>query len=87
MEQISNAFVVLMGIGTVFVGLILIILFCKIIGFFCTLGKKEPAPAPAAPAESRIENRGEMIAAVSAALAEELGTEVEALRIHSFKKL
>ena len=39
-----------------------------------------PAPAP-------IENRGEIIAAVSAALAEEMGTDISAIRILSFKKI
>ena len=42
------------------------------------------APAPAA---NTIPNRQELIAAVSAALAEELGTDVSAIRILSFKKL
>lgn len=35
----------------------------------------------------RIENREEIIAAVSAAVAEELGTDISAIRILSFKKI
>ena len=45
-----------------------------------------PAIAPAASAQP-IENRQEIIAAVSAALAEEMGTDISAIRIHSFKKI
>ena len=53
-------------------------------------------PAPAAPAQAPvattpvatpIENRGEIIAAVCAAVAEENGTDVSAIRVISFKKL
>lgn len=93
METISNAFVCAMGMGTVFVGLICLIIICKIIGFFCNIGKKEqtaaaPAVAAAAPAVvDSIPNKQELIAAVSAAVAEELGTDVSAIRITSFKKL
>ena len=41
---------------------------------------------PATPAPAVIENRGEFVAAVSAALAEELGTDVTGIRILSIKK-
>ena len=44
------------------------------------------APAVAAPVQT-IENRQQIIAAVSAAVAEELGTDVSAIRILSFKKI
>ena len=97
---ISNAFVVLMGIGTVFVGLICIVILCLLIGLFCRLGDKketaEQAPAlntqtsaPAANTATDLspEKRREVIAAVSAALAEEMGTDISAIRIHSFKKI
>ena len=43
-----------------------------------------PVPAAAA-APDAIPNRQELIAAISAALAEELGTDVSAIRILSFK--
>ena len=53
-----------------------------------TSAKKE-APAPVAPAASAVTagNRQEMIAAVSAAVAEELGEDVKGIRILSFKKI
>ncbi len=83
-------FTVAMGIGTVFLGLIAIIILCKIIGLFCSASvkKEEKAQAVKAPAKSeKIENRQEIIAAVSAVIAEELGTDISALRILSFKKI
>lgn len=92
-EEVSNLQVVVMGLGTVFVGLICIVILCKLIGLFCNIGRSSDettsAPvttvAPAAPAV--IENRQEIIAAVSAVAAEELGTDISAIRIISFKKL
>lgn len=88
----SNTFVVLLGLATVFFGLICIILLCTLTGVICkAVEKKKSVPAaapqaaaPAAPCE--IPNRGEFVAAVSAALAEELGTDVSAIRIHSITR-
>lgn len=88
MKEYALEFVCAMGVGTVFVGLICLIIICSVIGAFYRIGtkKKEVAPvAPAAPAV--IENKQEILAAVSAAIAEELGTDVSAIRITSFKKL
>ncbi len=86
-------YTVLIGVGAVFAGLICIIIMCKIVGLFC--GAKKPvdnaATVPATPVASAkpqvIENRQEIIAAVSAAIAEDLGTDVSSIRILSFKKL
>lgn len=77
------------GIGTVFIGLIAIVILCKIIGFLCTRSQKaEKSSAPVAKASNQpIANKQEIVAAVSAVIAEELGTDVSALRILSFKKL
>lgn len=89
MPEVSNLFVCLMGMGVTFFGLICLILLTMIMGRLVR-GKQEPAaPAPApAPVPAAAEpNRQEMIAAVSAALAEELGTDVSAIRILSFKKV
>ncbi len=86
----NNLFVVALGIGVVFVGLICIVLLCKIVSAFCMLAeKKEKAPAvmPAAATAEPIQNRQEIIAAVSACVAEELGTDISAIRILSFKKI
>ena len=89
MTEINNAFVVVMGIGTVFVGLICIIIVCKIVGLFCNIGSKKVAETPSIPkpASPKIENKQEIIAAVTAVCAEEMGKDVSALRVVSFKKL
>lgn len=90
MAELSNVFVVVLGVGTVFIGLVCIIILCKIIGLFCGAGKTTSA-APSAPVNPAvpqpIQNKQEIIAAVSAAVAEELGTDVSAIRILSFKKI
>lgn len=86
----SNAFIVTMGIVTVFVGLIFLVIMCKIIGAICCAAEKKgqaAETAPVAEAPVMIENRQEIIAAVSAVLAEEMGTDVSAIRIHSFRKI
>ena len=89
MAEINNAFVVVMGIGTVFIGLICIIIVCKIVGFFCNIGAKKSADekifTPNVP--EIIENKEEIIAAVTAACAEDMGKDVSALRVLSFKKI
>ena len=102
-------FVVVMGLGTVFVGLICIIVLCTISGAVIQAVEskkkikqpqddvKAPAAAPAAapvvaaPARTvipcdNIPNRGAFVAAVSAALAEDLGTDVSSIRIMSIGK-
>ncbi len=84
-----------MGLGTVFIGLICIIAICYIMGAVIRAleSRRSAEEKPAAdisdtPVESvPEENRGELIAAISAAIAEELGTGVEAIRITSIKKV
>lgn len=93
-QSYSNTFVVLLGLATVFFGLICIIILCSISGAIIkAVESKKKAPAveaapasdaPATPCE--IPNRGEFVAAVSAALAEELGTDVSSIRIHSITR-
>lgn len=85
--------VILLGIGVVFLGLICLIFVCKLMG--ALVGKavkreKPQATAAASPAPVQapavIENRGELAAAIAAALAEELGRDVTDLRILSITK-
>ncbi len=101
MPEYSVWFVSALGVGTVFLGLVCIVILCSLVSFLCrrTLGDAKndapaaaPAPvsaaapkaaAPAAP----IANRSKIVAAVSAVIAEELGTEVSAIRVKSFKKI
>ena len=86
----SSLFVCLMGMGTVFFGLICLIVLTmimgKIVGGRAAPAVAAPAPAAAAPAAPE-GNRQEIAAAVAAAIAEELGTDVTGIRILSMKKL
>lgn len=89
--ELSNAFVVFLGIGVVFVGLVCLILICYAMGAICKklITDKKTAVAPVAavkPVET-IPNRKEFVAAVAAAIAEDMGTDVSRIRIHSIKKL
>ena len=85
----SIVFVCLMGMGTVFFGLICLIVLTTFLGRICGRGQAEaPAACPAVPAPAAPEpNQQELIAAVSAAIAEELGTDITGIRILSMKKL
>jgi len=94
MSEPSIPFVILMGIGVVFVGLICIILLSMAMSAVCkAMGDKAPAaPAaatPAAPAAqaAAIPNRQAMVAAIAVAVAEEMGTDPAGIRILSIKKL
>lgn len=88
--EYSHLFVCLMGMGTVFVGLICLIVIVTIMGKI--VQKFDKPTAPAAPAtvpvaEIKPEITGELVAAVSAAIAENEGTDISAIRIHSMKKI
>lgn len=91
----SNLFVLGLGVGTVFVGLICIIALCKLMSAVCAKFDKKPvrptaavpAAAPVAPVVEAIPNRQAFIAAVSAAIAEEMGTDVSKIRILSVQKI
>ena len=87
----QDSIIVIIGISVVFIGLVCLVLLCKVVGLLCTIAnKKEEKPVANVNTNSisaPIENRQEIIAAVSAAVAEELGTDVSAIRILSFKKL
>lgn len=86
----SNLFVCVLGMGTVFAGLICIIVLCKISGLICSSVAKDEAkttssnvgPAAVAP----IANKQEIIAAVCAVIAEESGTDVKNIKVVSFKR-
>ena len=90
----SITFVCALGIGTVFIGLICIVLLCKVIGLICGASsaqnetKKATTPETVAkPANEVSVNRGEVVAAISAAIAEELGPDVTGIKILSIKKI
>ena len=91
------------GIGflIVFIGLICLIALVSLMGAVCQRvlsdGTKTAKPAPVAPAKkaapvqtpapAAIENRDELVAIFSAAVAEELGTDVSAIRVVSLKQI
>lgn len=86
----SNLFVCLMGIGTVFVGLVCIILLVTLMSYVCRKSDaKSVAPSPeAVPTDApKPAIRPELIAAVSAAIAEDMGTDISAIRIISMKQI
>ncbi len=92
--ELSNAVVIGLGIGTVFVGLICLVLICYITSVVVRIFQKTEGAAPApekvsAPASnvSAIANKGEFAAAIATAIAEDLGTDVSGIRIKSIKKL
>ena len=91
----SLPLVVGLGLGMVFFGLICIIALCYILGAIIrAFESRRPAPAAAQPTEQAapaqtesITKNGALIAAMSAAIAEDMGTDVSAIRIKSIKKL
>ena len=91
----SLPLVVGLGLGMVFFGLICIIALCYILGAIIrAFETRRPAPAAAQPTEQAapaqtesITKNGALIAAISAAIAEDMGTDVSAIRIKSIKKL
>ena len=95
--ELSNAMVIGLGMGTVFVGLISLILLCYIMSAVCKVFKKEDTaskndtPVATAPivssANAPIANKQEILAACCAVIAEELGTEANNIKVLSFKRL
>lgn len=98
--DIHWAIVCLIGVVVVFVGLACIIGLVELMTLVCNKilekGDKksaqkqatpQAAPVSSAPVSAAIENRGEILAAVCAAVAEEEGTDISAIRVISFKKL
>ena len=88
----SNLFVVCMGIGTVFTALVILVVLCSLMSKIVMVAErtKEDKIQDAVselPDTTEIENRGMLVAAISAAIAEELGTDVSAIRIVSLKRV
>ena len=85
------AFVCFFGIAVVFCGLVILIGFVCLMNYLCdkfinnTPVQQKTAVEPVRSAE--IPNREEIVAAVVAAIAEEEGTDISAIRVLSFKKV
>lgn len=98
MFNVPDWFVIVMGLGTVFLGLCSIILLCKILGALCSLlEKKDSTPEtkiqsnsqPAAPIAQSMSQakRQELIAAIATVISEECGVDAKNIRIHSIKRI
>ena len=90
--DISNTLVVSMGLGTVFIGLISLIVLCYIMSYAVKLFSKERKNAEKAPAQpvqnnAPIQNKQEILAAACAVIAEEIGTEANNIKVVSFKRV
>ena len=91
----SPHFVTLMGIGTVFFGLICIIVLTTVMGSVLKSKSKPAAPAPAAapkaaaPAAPAVNTakEQEILAAVIAAVTEDLGPSASRMQITSINKI
>lgn len=83
----SHIFVCVMGMGTVFFGLICLIALTTVMGRLCRSRKSAVPEVPAPALEAPEPDRRQLAAAISAALAEELGTDITGIRILSMKKL
>ena len=88
----SPLFVTLMGIGTVFFGLICIIVLTTVMGSVLTSNSKPApaaAPAAAAPAAPTVNTakEQEILAAVIAAVTEDLGPSASRMQITSINKI
>jgi hypothetical protein len=96
MTSLSNGFVCIMGISTVFIGLICIVLICNLLSMALKLFAKsqdKPAAVKPAPAVTKSETKisakekSAIIAGVCACVAEELGEEASNIKVTSFKKI
>ena len=90
--EYSSLFVTLMGIGTVFFGLICIIFLTMAMGAVLKGSNKAPAAAAApvaapAPAPKPQGMQPEIVAAITAALSEEIGIPSKSMNIVNIKKI
>ncbi len=90
-------FVALMGIAIVMIGLTCLILLCVLMSKVYQLLAKDGEKKAASPKDTSlvavpsvsatIPNKGELVAAISVALAEEIGADISAIRIHSIRRV
>ena len=92
-QVVDNLYVVFLGMGTVFIGLICLVLICMLMSSIIrkfnvgeTETEKPAAPAALQPAVS-IADRQAIIAASCAVIAEELGEDVKNIKVVSFKRM
>ena len=94
----NTLIVPLVGLAVVFVGLVVLIAIVKLMGVICGFVIGRRAETSGSVSSSRIEadgnaqkltgeSRRELIAVISAAIAETIGTDAAGLRIKSIKKI
>ena len=96
----NSGFVVVMGLSIVFIGLICIILVCKLMSLAVGIGEKsqesaaqnqsaasQPQQAVKPQSASEIPSRPELAAAIAAAISEYSGKDISGIRILSIRKL
>ena len=97
MPEVNPAQVVIMGLVTVFIALICLIIIIVLLGKIMTAvtGNKAsqttpaqaPAPAPAAPAPAAQPGNQQLVAAIAAAIAEDMGEDVDHIKILSIRRV
>ena len=101
-DGMNLGFVVLFGLAVVFTCLIALIVLIKVLGYVVNAFTKKPettaasaaapaaapaTPVNAAPAAVSSVDKQKIIAAIGAAIAEDMGTDVAHIKIHSIKKI
>lgn len=91
--DVGLGFVCFFGVAVVFVGLAILIGLVYLLNLFCDkvlkqkpVKKEAAAPSPVA-SNAEIPNREELVAAITAAIAEEEGKDISAIRVLSIKKI
>lgn len=94
MTELSNGFVVVMGMGTVFIGLVCIVAICMLMSAVIKMFAKAPTatPAPVAKPVAKAaaldpKTKAEIIAGACACIAEELGEDASNIKVVSFKQI
>jgi len=88
--EISTWTVIGIGLGTVFTCLVCLVIICYLMSIVAKLfvkEKKEEVKQTAQKPQAGIANKGEFVAAIAAAIAEDLGCELSGIRVKSIKKI
>ena len=86
MPEVNPAQVVIMGLVTVFIALICLIIIIVLLGKIMTAvtGNKAPAAVPAPAAQP---GNQQLVAAIAAAIAEDMGEDVDHIKILSIRRV
>ena len=86
--EYSNLFVCLMGMGIVFAGLLCLIALVSLMGRVCSKPQQTTSPLPSDSGESlNAEDKKKLLAAITAAIAEDSHADVSAVRIVSIRRV